>query len=85
MATKAARQNVYQLAKYRQERAKRDEVDGIRVTLAERYNQAEIAELSTCRICNLPMDPAAVVNPNGEPFDTHPGCSMSTDSERTAA
>lgn len=77
MATKTDRQSAYQLAKH-------EEVAGIRVRLAERYGKDEIAKLSTCCICQLPIDPAAVVNPDGEPFKDHPKC-VSTKSERKAA
>lgn len=81
-----ARRNVIALDRYRQDRQRREECDTVLWNLLKRHGKDVIATWPTCRTCQLPMDPAAVANSNGEPFKDHPGCSIdSIKPERKAA
>lgn len=80
------RRAVIALDKYRRDREQRDEVARVHRRAVEMYGADVVASWRTCPACQLPMHPAATVNPDGEPFDAHPGCSSaSTNSERNAA
>lgn len=81
-----SRRNVISLARYRRDRERRCELARIRERASEVYGSEVVASWPVCPACQLPMHPAAVANPDGVPFDTHPGCpDVSTNFERKSA